>query len=108
MTGLPVERMIPTDLIHQSLVENFDAILDKIKAALEKTPPELAADIFKHGLYLTGGASQVVHLAQRLSNGVGLNVNIAENPIGSVAMGLAKIIQDDQYKALAYGIEEDK
>ena len=108
VTGLPVERQIPTDLINQSLVENFDAILDNIKAALEKTPPELAADIFKHGLYLTGGASQVCHLAQRLSNGVGLNVNIAENPIGSVAMGLAKIIREDQYKALAYGIEEDK
>ncbi len=108
VTGLPVERKIPTELINQSLLENFDAILDNIKAALEKTPPELAADIFKHGLYLTGGASQVCHLAQRLSNGVGLNVNIAENPIGSVAMGLAKIIQDDQYKALAYGIEEDK
>ena len=108
VTGLPVERMIPTELINQALLENFDAILDNVKATLEKTPPELAADIFKHGLYLTGGASQVSHLAQRLSNGVGLNVNIAENPIGSVALGLAKIIKDDQYKALAYGIEEDK
>ncbi len=108
VTGLPVERQIPTDLINQSLVENFDVILDNIKAALEKTPPELAADIFKNGLYLTGGASQICHLAQRLSNGVGLNVNIAENPIGSAALGLAKIIKEDQYKALAYGIEEDK
>jgi rod shape-determining protein MreB len=108
VTGLPVERKIPTDLLNQALIENFDVILDNIKAALEKTPPELAADIFKHGLYLTGGASQVCHLAQRLSNGVGLNVNIAENPIGSGALGLAKIIREDQYKALAYGIEEDK
>ena len=57
---------------------------------------------------MTGGASQVTHLAQRLSNGVGLNVNIAENPVGSGALGLAKIIKEDQYKALAYGIEEDK
>ena len=108
VTGLPVERMIPTDLLNQALIENFDAILDNIKATLERTPPELAADIFKHGLYLTGGASQICHLAQRLSNGVGLNVNIAENPIGSVALGLSKIIKDDQYKVLAYGIEEDK
>ena len=91
-----------------ALSGSFDVILDNIKAALEKTPPELAADIFKNGLYLTGGASQVCHLAQRLSNGVGLNVNIAENPIGSVAIGLSKIIKEDQYKALAYGIEEDR
>ena len=108
VTGLPVERQIPTDLINQALVENFDAILDNVKATLEKTPPELAADIFKNGLYLTGGASQVSHLAQRLSNGVGLNVNIAEDPVGSVALGLAKIIKDDNYKALAYMNEEDK
>jgi rod shape-determining protein MreB len=107
VTGLPVERSIPTDLIDQSLVEYFDQILDNIKATLERTPPELAADIFKHGLYLTGGASQVCHLAQRLSNGVGLNVNLAENPIISVALGLSKIIKDDQYKSLAYSVEED-
>lgn len=107
VTGLPVERSIPTDLIDQSLIESFDQILDNIKATLERTPPELAADIFKHGLYLTGGASQVCHLAQRLSNGVGLNVNLAENPLSSVALGLSKIIKDDQYKALAYSVEED-
>ena len=107
VTGLPVERSIPTDLIDQSLIEYFDQILDNIKATLERTPPELAADIYKHGLYLSGGASQVCHLAQRLSNGVGLNVNLAENPIGSVALGLSKIIKDDQYKNLAYSVEED-
>ncbi|WP_029321410.1 rod shape-determining protein [Butyrivibrio sp. AE3004] len=107
VTGLPVERSIPTDLIDQCLIESFDQILDNIKATLERTPPELAADIFKHGLYLTGGASQVCHLAQRLSNGVGLNVNLAENPLSSVALGLGKIIKDDQYKALAYSVEED-
>ena len=101
VTGLPVEREIPTDVIDDALVENFDTILDSIRAILERTPPELAADIFKHGLYLSGGASQVCHLAQRLSNGVGLNVNLAENPVASVALGLSKIIKDDQYKALA-------
>ena len=108
VTGLPVERQIPTDLIDQALVENFDTILDSIKATLERTPPELAADIYKHGLYLSGGASQVCHLAQRLSNGVGLNVNLAEDPIGSVALGIGKIIKDEQYRSLAYSVEEDE
>jgi rod shape-determining protein MreB len=107
VTGLPIEREIPTDIVNNALVENFDTILDNVKATLERTPPELAADIYKHGLYLTGGASQVCHLAQRLSNGVGLNVNLAENPLSSVALGLGKIIKDDQYKALAYSVEED-
>ena len=106
VTGLPVEREIPTDMIDEALVENFDQILDSIRATLERTPPELAADIYKHGLYLTGGASQIGHLAQKLSNGVGLNVNLAEHPMSSVALGLAKIIKDEQYRALAYDIGE--
>ena len=106
MSGLPVEREIPTDVINNALIENFDKILYDIRAALEKTPPELSADIYKHGLYLTGGASQISGLAQKLSNGVGLNVNLAENPTSSVALGLARIIKNEQYKSLAYGIEE--
>lgn len=106
VTGLPVEREIPADIIGAALEENFDTILDSIRATLEKTPPELAADIYKHGLYLTGGASQIAHLAQKLSNGVGLNVNLAENPVSSVALGLARIIKNDQFKSLAYDIVE--
>lgn len=106
VTGLPVEREIPTDILSNALVENFDTILDSIRATLEKTPPELAADIYKHGLYLTGGASQIAHLAQKLSNGVGLNVNLAENPTSSVALGIARIIKNEQFKSLAYDIEE--
>ena len=102
VTGLPMERHIPTDMINTALLENFDTILDNIKLTLERTPPELAADIYKHGLYLTGGASQVCHLAQHLSNGVNLNVNISEHPEESVALGISKIIKDDQYKSLAY------
>jgi len=101
VTGLPIEREIPTDIINNALVENFDNILDNVKATLERTPPELAADIYRNGLYLTGGASQVCHLAQRLSNGCGLNVNISEEPVESVTLGLSKIIKDEQYKSLA-------
>lgn len=102
VTGLPMERHIPTEMINTALLENFDTILDNIKLTLERTPPELAADIYKHGLYLTGGASQVCHLAQHLSNGVNLNVNISEHPEESVALGISKIIKEDQYRSLAY------
>ena len=73
---------------------------------LERTPPELSADIYKNGLYLTGGASQVAHLAERLSKGTGLKVNCAENPVGSVALGLSKVIKDDHYKSIAYSAIE--
>ena len=105
VSGLPVERNIPTDVLQNVLVEHFRIIIDNIKVILERTPPELAADIYRHGVYLTGGASQVNNLAQQLSNGTGLNVNLAENPTTSVTMGLAKIIKNDAYKSVAYTIE---
>ncbi len=105
VTGLPVEREIPTSLIDECLKEHFHTIIDSVKVILERTPPELAADIYRHGIYLTGGASQVNHLAQLMHRGTGLNVNVSENPTTSVALGLAKIIKDDNYKSVAYTIE---
>lgn len=106
VTGLPVEREIPTSLVDASLTESFNTIIDSVKVILERTPPELAADIYKHGVYLTGGASQVSHLADLLSNGTGLKVQISENPMSSVALGLAKVIKEENYKSVAYSIEE--
>ena len=105
VTGLPVEREIPTKLVDESLEEHFNAIIDNVKVILERTPPELAADIYRHGIYLTGGSSQVSHLAEKLATGTGLKVNLTEDPVTSVAMGLSKIIKDDNYKTVAYAIE---
>lgn len=105
VTGLPVEREIPTSLVDQALTEHFHTIIDNVKVILERTPPELAADIYRHGIYLTGGASQVSHLAERLQKGTGLKVNVTDNPQTSVVLGLAKIIKEDNYKSVAYAIE---
>ena len=102
VTGLPMEKEIPTDLVSESMLENFNVIIDNIRVILERTPPELSADIFRRGLYLTGGASQVNHLAELLAKGTGLKVNVSENPVSGVALGLAKIIKDDNYKSVAY------
>ncbi|MBR1477999.1 MAG: rod shape-determining protein [Lachnospiraceae bacterium] len=103
--GLPVEREIPTKLISESLDESFVNIVDNVKVILERTPPELSADIYRHGIYLTGGASQVYGFAQKLANGTGLKVNPSENPITSVALGLSKIIKDDNLKSVTSTIE---
>lgn len=105
VTGLPVEREIPSDLVKEALQEHFDSIIDNVKVILERTPPELAADIYRHGIYITGGASQVSGLADLISKGTGLKVNMAENPIESVAIGLSKVIKEENYKTVAYSIE---
>lgn len=105
VTGLPVEREIPAALVNQSMEEHFNTIIDNVKVILERTPPELAADIYRNGIFLTGGASQVAHLAERLNKGTGLKVNLSENPLTSVAIGLSKIINENNYKSVAYAIE---
>lgn len=105
VTGLPVEREIPTKLVVECLEESFHSIVDNVKVILERTPPELAADIYRHGIYLTGGASRVSHLAERMATGTGLKVNVTDSPETSVVLGLAKIIKDDNYKSVAYAIE---
>jgi rod shape-determining protein MreB len=105
VTGLPVERAIPTKLVNGSLEESFNIIIDNIRVILERTPPELAADIYRHGVYLTGGASQTSHLAEKIRKGTGLGVNVSENPITSVTVGLAKIIKDENYQSVAYAID---
>ena len=105
VTGLPVERSISTEIVDKALDEHFFSIIDNIKVILERTPPELSADIFRKGIFLTGGGSMVNKLAEKIANGTGLKVNVAENPQSSVALGLAKIIKDDNFKSVAYSIE---
>ncbi|NLG04020.1 MAG: rod shape-determining protein, partial [Clostridia bacterium] len=104
VTGLPVERNIPVTLVDKAMKEHFESIVDNIKVILERTPPELGADIYRKGVYLTGGSAKVLHLNELIAKGTGLKVNLADNAEDSVACGLAKIINDDQYKSLAYSI----
>ena len=105
VTGLPVEKEISTELIFESLKEHFATIIDNIKLILERTPPELGADIFRNGIYLTGGASQVNHLSEMIHEHTGLKVNTNEDPIASVVKGISIIIKDEKYSSLAYAIE---
>lgn len=105
VTGLPVERTLTHEFVSQSLQENFHTIVDNIKVILERTPPELSADIYRHGLFMTGGACQEEGLADAVAEEVRLRVNIAESPINSCALGLSQVIKKSNYRSLAYTIE---
>lgn len=105
VSGLPIEREIPTKLIDECLLECFATIIDNIKVILERTPPELGADIRRQGIYLTGGASQISRLSTLIERATDLKVNLPEDPATTVAVGLAKIIKDDKFNSLAYFIE---
>ena len=102
VSGLPVEKHIPTDVIDMSMRTSFGSIADCVKQILERTPPELGADIYRHGIYLTGGASQAHNLAEYIADSTGIKVNVGEDPINSVLDGLAKIINEEKYRPLAY------
>ncbi len=105
VTGLPMERTVDLEVIDAALAEQYAGIIDHVKLILERTPPELSADIYRNGLYLTGGASQIVHFAEQLSAGTGLKVIPAENPVTSVAAGLARVINEDYFKTVAFAVE---
>ena len=102
VTGLPVEREIPTTLVTNALLEHMNTIIEQVKVILDKTPPELGADIFQRGIYLTGGSSQLSHLDELMAKGTGLKVNLADDPIGSVACGLSRVINEPKFQSVAY------
>ncbi len=104
VTGLPVERSIPITLVEKAMKEHFESIVDNIRVILERTPPELGADIYRKGLYLTGGSAQINHLNELIAKSTGLRVNLADNAGESVACGLSKVICDEQFRSLAYSI----
>ena len=77
----------------------------KIRLILEKTPPELAADIYRHGVFLTGGGSMEEGLAQDINLEVQLPVNLSENPLTTAVIGLSQVMKRSNYRSLAYTIE---
>ena len=85
--GVPKEIQINEIQIAESLSEPVSAILGAVREALEKTPPELAADIVESGITLTGGGGMLKGLDHFLSAETGLSVRVAENPLFCVAIG---------------------
>ncbi len=87
ITGLPKSIEISSKQIMEALEEPLDAICDTIHGVLEKTPPELAADISNRGIILSGGGALLYGMDRRISQRTGIQVHIAENPKSCVAIG---------------------
>lgn len=94
VTGLPSEITITSEDVHSALSEHFQSIVDSIKIILERTPPEISSDIYKAGVYITGGSSQINDLGRFVYEQLGLKVNLCEEPESTVIMGLGAIIED--------------
>ena len=93
ITGLPKTLEISSKEIYDAMRETISNIIDSIKSTLEKTPPELAADIMEQGIMLTGGGAQLDGLDRVIMNETGMPVVIAENPLDCVAIGTGKALE---------------
>ena len=87
MTGIPRQIIVNYGEIAEALYESIASIEDAVLKALENTPPELASDIYKTGLYLTGGGALLRGLDKRISQKTKLPVHIAEDPLRAVVRG---------------------
>jgi len=94
VTGLPKITQISSSEVTEALQEPLQAVISTVRATLEKTPPELAADIIDRGMVLTGGSSQLRNVAQLLTQETGVPVYVAENPIACVALGAGRALEN--------------
>ncbi len=90
--GYPGEKLIGDDDIYFVLKESIDEILKGIKKVFELTPPELAADIFDKGIYLTGGGSQLYGLDIAIKEEIGVECLRVDDPMRAVILGIQKKI----------------
>lgn len=94
LNGLPENITITSEEIREALAEPLSHILEAIRITLEKTPPELAADIIDQGITLAGGGALLHGLDKLISKETGMPVHIAENPLDCVAEGTGKVLEN--------------
>jgi rod shape-determining protein MreB len=94
LTGLPKTVILSSDEVRHALDEPVGQIIDAIKQTLDKTPPELAADIMDRGLMLAGGGSLLGGLDERLRQETHMPVHVAESPLTCVAVGSGRSLEE--------------
>jgi len=92
--GIPKTITISDEEVREALADSVATIVNAVRVALERTPPELSADIVERGIVLTGGGALLKNLDKRLSIETGLPVSIADDPLSSVVLGAGKMLSD--------------
>lgn len=95
-TGLPVNLVVNSDDMLEALKEPAAQVVEAVLSILERTPPELSADISDRGIYMTGGGCLVHGLDKLLQEKTGINVMIAEESVSCVAIGTGKALDDPE------------
>jgi len=94
VTGLPKTVIITAEEVREAIEEPVTGIIDAVKYCLDKTPPELAADIMDHGIMITGGGAMLRGLDVRIANECGTPVVTADRPLHSVVLGSGRCLEE--------------
>ena len=94
LTGLPKTVILTSEEVRRALDEPVTQIIEAIKSTLDKTPPELAADIMDRGIVLAGGGSLLTGLDERLRHETQMPVHLAESPLTCVAVGSGRSLEE--------------
>ncbi len=94
MDGLPKNIFVRPEEIREALVDPVSTVIDAIKSTLERTPPELSADIIDHGITLTGGGALLKGFDKLVNIETGMPVHVAENPLDCVALGTGMVLDN--------------
>lgn len=97
VSGLPKAITITSQEIKDALKEPLEAIVEAVKVSLERTPPELAADLIEHGIIMAGAGAQLKGLDQLVAEATGLPVHIADEPLIAVVQGTGKVLSEIRY-----------
>jgi len=92
--GVPKSITIDDGEVREALSECIATIMNAIRVALERTPPELSADISDRGIVLTGGGALLRNLDKRIREETGLPVSVADDPLACVVLGTGKMLSD--------------
>jgi len=94
VAGLPKTIVITSGEVTEAITEPLSAIVGTVRATLEKTPPELAADIIDRGMVLTGGGALLRNIDKLLTKETGVPCYVSENPIAAVALGAGRALEN--------------
>ncbi|MEJ8545737.1 rod shape-determining protein MreB [Brevibacillus borstelensis] len=108
VTGLPKTLSVSSTEIAEALSETVAAIVEAVKVTLEKSPPELAADIMDRGIVLTGGGALLRNLDRLLSKETGMPVHVAENALDCVAIGTGRALENLHLFKSKHGITSSR
>ncbi len=108
LNGLPKNISVNSSEIREALEEMIHQIIEEVKVILEKTPPELSSDIKRKGIVLVGGGALIRGIDKKISDALHLDVQITENPLNAVVMGIEELLKDfEKYREVIISPETD-